>query len=123
MFVTNCWGHTLGYNDCWVNDPQYIYEDNYEASEKNPPNTIPPRQHVRRMFDLNGKDAHVEELTQFLIYEVWNPGPTGDLIRASWRHRIISTEKNRDSGIYVEDCSNINDLGAPVFYNIYIKNW
>ena len=120
-FVTNCWGKTLGYNDCWVNDPFNIYKDNYDPVSVNPPTPIPPRQHVHRIFSSKG-DSHVEELTQCLIYEVWNPGPTGALIRASWYHKIVTTEKNRDSGIYVEDCSTLyGGMGPPVFYDIYIK--
>jgi len=75
--------------------------------------------------DSNGdfiKDLHVEDLTALWILAVW-VGPPGNLTYHSWYHKIVTTEKCRDSGIYVQDYTDFGaSYGASVpYYQIFIK--
>ena len=100
-----------------------IFDDDYVPSVENPPLPPPPGQHVYRIreMDPNGqiKDTHVQVLTQVGVSENM-AGPPGAQTRISRYHRVVTSDKNRHSGIYVQTfpCP----LGPTISCgNVYIK--
>jgi len=93
-FSRNCWGWAFGYN-CWIQRPEFIYADNYDAAPPpNPNNPLPARQKVRR---LNG---HVVQIDQLGVFD-WNIGGMYSYIA------YAISEKNRESGIYSLNYGNV----------------
>jgi len=84
---TNCWGHTLGFPDIWIQDPSRIYANDYGAPLPKPEAgciSVHPG-HVRK---VTGTDEIPLGFGWFLTYI------TG------------TTEKNRSSGIYDREWFN-----------------
>ena len=100
-FDCNCWGYALGYT-CWVDDPEYIYADNYDPAPTYP-TSIPQGEMVVK------KSGHVQKLTDLSM----SFPPYGPPIYL----KKETVEKNRDSGIYTQYWSG---TGTPV-YSVYIK--
>ena len=112
--TTNCWGWALDddYSDCWVEDPTYIYEDNYSKASANP-TILPTRQTVDRQLNLNGKDSHVQKIA-VAIYAPLGPGTTPSAF-----YNTGISEKNRDSGIYSATYGGYSSLPT----NVYVRNY
>ena len=113
-FAYNCWGWALG-NDCWIDKPEYIYEDNYEPVNRYPqsPGVIP----VLLMGRVrNGiEDTHVVKIGAFLS----DIGPYGPgMIPYSFYLPASRSEKMRDSGIYTLSV-NTGPLGIPSGAGLY----
>jgi len=100
-FAYNCWGWAFGY-DCWIEDPDYIYADNYKLVDPYPvgPAVIPyPLMH--RVGTVNGNnqwiDTHVVKIDAILS----PPGPYDPYLNQySFYIPVSRSEKMRDSGIY-----------------------
>ena len=97
----NCWGYAFGY-DCWVQNPEYIYADNYDPAPGNP-TSIPQGEMVTKL------SGHAQKLTGVsLSFPV--PGHAIYLKKET-------VEKNRESGIYTQSWGGAGTL----VYSIYIK--
>ena len=116
----NCWGWAFDY-DCWIQRPEYIYEDIYDAAVLNPPLAVPARQHVLRVKDaFFGKDTHVEELTSLTVTENMVEGPPGNFFRISRYHRHVTTEKDQEAGVYKQTYP-IPGITVGLSGGVYIK--
>lgn len=102
-FSQNCWGWTFGYN-CWIQDPTYIYADNYDLAPANP-TSIPTKQAVCKLA------GHVQELTQLRIHAPLGPG-----IPPSEFFALVITEKNRESGIYTYHGTGLGHYPGGLIY-------
>jgi len=99
----NCWGYAFGYN-CWVEDPEYIYNDNYDQAPINP-SSIPQGEMVVK------KSGHAQKLTELSMSFTYYAPPT--------YLKKETVEKNLESGIYTQYWSG---TGTPISHTmIYIK--
>ena len=84
-YARNCWGYAFDY-DCWIEKPQYIYEDNYDQAPINP-SAVPQGEFVYKVTN-----DHAQKLTNLNL--------TIPLFGFSIYHMGETAEKNQESGIY-----------------------